>query len=145
MLAYSSFSFIGGRLVGRFGINRLIHLGSLLGFVSGLAMFLLALAEQNNIWAIIIPMFGFIGSLSFILPQATAGALSPFRNMAGSAMSTLGFLQTCISAVVAATASVLYDGTQMPMVTIIAVFGVGTLFSYYGFIQPLEKKKSCKQ
>ncbi len=139
MLAYSSFSFIGGKLVGRLGINRLIHLGSLLGFVSGLTMFFLALAGQNNIWAIIIPMFGFIASLSFILPQATAGALSPFGDMAGSAMSNLGFLQTCISAVVAGIASVLFDGTQMPMVTIIAVFGVGTLLSYYGFIRPLEE------
>lgn len=140
MLAYSSFSFIGGRLVGWLGINRLIHLGSLLGFVSGLAMFFLAVAGQNNIWAIIVPMFGFIASLSFILPQATAGALSPFGDIAGSAMSNLGFLQTCISAVVAGIASFLYDGTQMPMVTIIAVFGMGTLFSYYGFIRPLEKE-----
>lgn len=139
MIAYSLFSFIAGRLVSKLGIDRLIHMGAAIGCISGIAMWASAVAGINTAWAITIPMFGYIAALAFILPQATAGALSPFGNMAGSAMSNLGFIQTCIAASVAALSGILYDGTQMPMVTIIALLGIGSLASYYGLVKPLKK------
>ena len=101
-------------------------------------MWACAAAGYNTVWAIIIPMFGYIAALSFILPQATAGALSPFGDMAGSAMSNLGFIQTCIAAATAAISGILFNNTQMPMVTIIALFSVGSLASYYGLVKPLR-------
>lgn len=138
MIAYSLFSFIAGRLVSRIGIDGLIHAGAIIGCMSGIAMWGSAVAGYNTVWALIIPMFGYIAALSFILPQATAGALSPFGHMAGSAMSNLGFIQTCIAATIAGISGLLFDGTQMPMVTIIAVMGIGSLASYYGLIRPLK-------
>ncbi len=138
MIAYSLFSFIAGKLVSRLGIDKLIHTGTLIGCLSGIAMWACAAAGYNTVWAIIIPMFGYIAALSFILPQATAGALSPFGDMAGSAMSNLGFIQTCIAAATAAISGILFNNTQMPMVTIIALFSVGALASYYGLVKPLR-------
>ena len=138
MIAYSLFSFIAGRLVSRIGIDGLIHAGAIIGCMSGIAMWGSAVAGYKTVWALIIPMFGYIAALSFILPQATAGALSPFGHMAGSAMSNLGFIQTCIAATIAGISGLLFDGTQMPMVTIIAVMGIGSLASYYGLIRPLK-------
>ena len=138
MIAYSLFSFIAGKLVSRLGIDKLIHTGTLIGCLSGITMWACAAAGYNTVWAIIIPMFGYIAALSFILPQATAGALSPFGDMAGSAMSNLGFIQTCIAAVTAAISGILFNNTQMPMVTIIALFSVGALASYYGLVKPLR-------
>jgi len=138
MIAYSLFSFIAGRLVSRLGIDKLIHAGTLIGCVSGITMWACGAAGFNTVWAIIIPMFGYIAALSFILPQATAGALSPFGGMAGSAMSNLGFIQTCIAATTAAISGILFNNTQMPMVTIIAIFSVGSLASYYGLVKPLR-------
>ncbi|MGB0577192.1 MAG: multidrug effflux MFS transporter [Alphaproteobacteria bacterium] len=142
MIAYSLFSFIAGRLVSRIGIDGLIHSGAVIGCVSGLAMWGSAVAGYNTMWALIIPMFGYIAALSFILPQATAGALSPFGDMAGSAMSNLGFIQTCIAATIAGISGLLFDGTQMPMVAIIAVMGIGSLVSYYGLVRPLRNLPS---
>ena len=139
MIAYSLFSFIAGRLVSRIGIDGLIHAGAIIGCASGIAMWGSAVAGYHTMWALIIPMFGYIAALSFILPQATAGALSPFGHMAGSAMSNLGFIQTCIAATIAAISGILFDGTQIPMVTIIALLGVGSLASYYGLVRPLKK------
>jgi len=142
MIAYSLFSFIAGRLVSRIGIDGLIHAGAIIGCTSGIAMWGSAVAGYHTMWALIIPMFGYIAALSFILPQATAGALSPFGHMAGSAMSNLGFIQTCIAATIAAISGILFDGTQIPMVTIIALLGVGSLVSYYGLVRPLKKPTS---
>lgn len=138
MIAYSLFSFIAGKLVSRLGIDKLIHAGTVIGCVSGITMWGCGAAGFNTVWAIIIPMFGYIAALSFILPQATAGALSPFGDMAGSAMSNLGFIQTCIAATTAAISGVLFNNTQMPMVTIIAILSVGSLASYYGLVKPLR-------
>jgi hypothetical protein len=53
-------------------------------------------------------------------------------------MSNLGFIQTCIAAVTAAISGILFNNTQMPMVTIIALFSVGALASYYGLVKPLR-------
>ena len=138
MIAYSLFSFIAGKLVSRIGMDKLIHAGALIGCLSGITMWACAAAGCNTVWAIIIPMFGYIAALSFILPQATAGALSPFGDIAGSAMSNLGFIQTCIAAATAAISGILFNNTQMPMVTIIALFSVGSLASYYGLVKPLR-------
>ena len=138
MIAYSLFSFIAGKLVSRIGMDKLIHAGALIGCLSGITMWACAAAGYNTVWAITIPMFGYIAALSFILPQATAGALSPFGDMAGSAMSNLGFIQTCIAAATAAISGILFNNTQMPMVTIIAIFSVGSLASYYGLVKPLR-------
>ncbi|MBK17937.1 MAG: hypothetical protein CMM52_03750 [Rhodospirillaceae bacterium] len=139
MIAYSLFSFIAGRIVGRFGIDGVIHAGAAIGCLSGMAMWGCAIIGINDIWAIIVPMFGYMAALAFILPQATAGALSPFGDMAGSAMSNLGFIQTCIAAAIAALSGFLYDGTQMPMATIIALLGIGSLVSYYGLVKRLKR------
>lgn len=140
MIAYSLFSFISGRIVIKVGIDGLIQAGSIMACISGILMFGLAIAGINNVWAIIFPMFGYIAALSFILPQATAGALSPFGSMAGSAMSNLGFLQTCVAAGVAALCGLLYDGTQMPMVTMIGALSIGIFLSNIFLVRRLPKE-----
>jgi DHA1 family bicyclomycin/chloramphenicol resistance-like MFS transporter len=139
MLGYSFFSFVSGRLVMRLGIGRLIGLGSVIGAASGLAMLFLALADVNTLWAIMVPMFGVVAALSFVMPAATAGALSPFGDMAGSAMANFGFLQTGFSAAISALVGLSFDGTQMPMVITISILCCALLAVYLVFIRPLTK------
>ena len=142
MAVYSVFSFVSGRLVVRLGLDNLIGIGSVVGAVSGICLLGLALAGIDTLWAIMVPMLGVMISLSFVLPTATAGAMSPFGNMAGSAMANLGFLQTCVSASVSAIVGLAFDGTQMPMVVAIAVMCVALLFAYLMLIRPLQKAGS---
>ncbi|MDC0033695.1 multidrug effflux MFS transporter, partial [Alphaproteobacteria bacterium] len=99
MLGYMIFSFVAGRIVGRLGLERLIGLGSIIGAASGLTMLVLALAGFDTLWAIMVPMLGIMIALAFVVPSATAGAISPFGDMAGSAMANFGFIQTIISAI----------------------------------------------
>ena len=142
MIGYSLFGYLAARLVGRLGIGRLVAFGTVTGAICGLAMLALALAGVDTIWAIAVPMFGFMAAFSFVVPAATAGALSPFGDMAGSAMANLAFLQTCFSAAIAALAGLLFDGTQMPMVTMIAVLGVASLLAWLFLVRPLERRRA---
>jgi DHA1 family bicyclomycin/chloramphenicol resistance-like MFS transporter len=139
MIGYTSCSYIGGRIVGRLGLERLIGLGSIIGAFSGLLMLALALMGINTLWAIMVPMLGIMISLAFVVPCATAGALSPFGDMAGSAMANFGFLQTCFSAVVAFFVGFLFNGTQIPMVITISLLSIGLFFAYFFLVRPFGK------
>lgn len=139
MFGYMACSFIGGRIVVRLGLERLIGLGCIIGAISGIFMLVLALMGINTLWAIMLPMLGVMISLAFVVPAATAGALSPFGHMAGSAMANFGFLQTCFSAIVASIVGLLFDGTQMPMVIFISVLCMGLVFAYVFLVRPLGK------
>lgn len=137
MFGYMACSFIGGRLVGRLGLERLIGLGCVIGAASGIVMLALAVIGINTLWAIMLPMLGVMISLAFVVPSATAGALSPFGHMAGTAMANFGFLQTCFSAIVSSIVGFLFDGTQLPMVISISILCVGLGFAYVFFVRPL--------
>ena len=139
MFGYMVCSFIGGRIVVRLGLERLIGLGCIIGAISGIFMLVLALMGINTLWAIMLPMLGVMISLAFVVPAATAGALSPIGHMAGSAMANFGFLQTCFSAIVASIVGLLFDGTQMPMVIFISVLCTGLVFAYVFLVRPLGK------
>lgn len=139
MLGYMASSFIAGRIVGRLGLERLIGLGSLIGAISGFVMLGLALANVDTLWAIMVPMLGIVVALAFVVPSGTAGAISPFGHMAGSAMANFGFLQTCFSAIVASIVGLLFDGTQMPMVITICILCTGLFIAYFFLVRPLGK------
>jgi len=137
MIGYIASSFVAGRIVGRLGLERLIGLGSIIGAVSGIAMLVLALAGMDTLWAIMVPMLGIVMALAFVVPSATAGAISPFGYMAGSAMANFGFLQTCFSAIVSTIVGIFFDGTQIPMVVTIAIMCTGLFFAYFFLVRPL--------
>jgi DHA1 family bicyclomycin/chloramphenicol resistance-like MFS transporter len=139
MCGYVLSSFIAGRIVGRMGLERLIGLGSIIGAISGLLMLGLALIGINTLWAIMVPMLGIVVALAFVVPSATAGAISPFGHMAGSAMANFGFIQTCFSAIVSSAVGILFDGTQMPMVITVCVLCTGLFFAYFFLVRPLGK------
>ena len=54
------------------------------------------------------------------MPQATAGALTPFPEIAGSASSLLSFCQFVLASTAALVVGMTFDGTQRPMATTIA-------------------------
>ena len=138
MVGYSVFGYASGRTVGRFGIDRMIAIGTLTGAIAALLMLGMALSGVRTLWAIMAPMALFMASYAFVIPPATAGALTPFGSMVGSAMANLGFLQTCGSAIAATIAGILFDGTQMPMVTLFAFFALSSAAAWYFLVRPLR-------
>ncbi len=117
-------AWLAGRLVGRFGINRLLIAGVAISALSGLAMIFLALGGWATREAIIAPSFAFLVGFALIAPTATAGALSPFPEMAGRASSLVGFCQHGTGSFVAIVIGLAADGTQMPMAWAMAISGI---------------------
>ncbi len=93
-------TFVGGRLVTKLGLNRMIKWGVLFGVLGGGLMLLLALLELRTPYAIILPMWVFIFGLAFVNPNSVASALQPFPAIAGSASSITNFIRGIFGAAV---------------------------------------------
>ncbi len=115
---------IGSTLVRRWGIERMVRRWSVLLLAAALAMGTLALARVDHPLAIVMPMFFYMVAFTTTMPQATAGALTPFPDVAGAAASLLAFVQFITGALAALVVGIAYDGTQRPMALVIAGAGV---------------------
>jgi MFS transporter, DHA1 family, multidrug resistance protein len=114
----------GSRLVGRLGSLRIVRRGAALVAASGAALAALALAGASHWSALVLPMIGYLFGCALMIPNATAAALSPFPQMAGSASSLLGAIPFGLGALLSALLAAAFDGTTRPMALAIAVFGV---------------------
>ncbi len=83
---------VGSRLVRRWGIDALIRRASVLLVVAGIAVAALAWAGVEHPLAVVVPMFFYMAALMATMPPATAGALTPFPQIAGAASSLLSFV-----------------------------------------------------
>lgn len=126
---------LAGRYVVRLGIDALLRTGILLAALGGGGMGILAWSGVASVPAIVVPAFVYLTGFSLIVPQAMAGALSPFARIAGSASSLLGFLQVTVGALTAALVGAFSDGTQVPMTTAIFLASVTGLVGYF-FVVP---------
>jgi DHA1 family bicyclomycin/chloramphenicol resistance-like MFS transporter len=121
---------IGSRVVRRIGIARLVHTGTALMLVAGITLGALSLAEVHHPAAVIVPMFAFMVTFTLTMPTATAGALTPFPQIAGSASSLLAFCQFVVASTAALVVGLTLDGTTRPMSLAIAAASIGAFASY---------------
>jgi MFS transporter, DHA1 family, multidrug resistance protein len=112
---------IASRVVRRFGIDRVIRFAAGLALAAGAAMAALAWSGVNHPAAVVVPMFVYMVALMLTLPQAMAGAMTPFPRMAGAATSLQQFGQFAFGSTAALLVGLTYDHTQRPMATTIAV------------------------
>ena len=97
-LSFLAGTFISGKLVARLKLDQMVGLGIAIGSAGGLTMAGLAIFGVNFPAAVIIPMAIFVFGLALVIPHATAAALTPLSNTAGTASSVSGFLQSMTSA-----------------------------------------------
>ena len=104
------------RLVGRFGVDRLLRWGVWSASLFGLLLAALGWVGIHHWLAVIGPMFFSMFAFSFIYPQSIAGALQPFPHVAGAASSLVGFTQQIVGAAAGViVAALTTDGTQMAL------------------------------
>ena len=115
--------FASGFLIGRIAMDRLLQIGILASLGSGLAMVAWTILVTQPVLAVVIPAALFLISFSLIVPNATAGAISPFPHMAGAASSLIGFLQFAAASLVAIAVGWLSDGSGHIMA--VAITGSG--------------------
>ena len=112
---------IASRVVRRYGIDRVIRFAAGLGLAAGATMAVLAWAGIDHPMAIVLPMFVYMVSLMLTAPQAMAGSMTPFPEIAGAAASLQQFGQFVFASTAALIVGLTYDHTTRPMATTIAV------------------------
>jgi len=137
MLGQISGGYAGSRLVHHLGIARMVRIGTALGLGAGVVLGTLAWAGVSHWSAVVLPMLVYIFGCAFVIPNATAAALSPFPQIAGIASSLLGVLPFGLGAVVSAVLGVTFDGTTRPMTLAIAIFGLGAFVAERAFFRKL--------
>ncbi|MBI4290664.1 MAG: multidrug effflux MFS transporter [Betaproteobacteria bacterium] len=125
------------RLVMRYGMDRMIRIGTVLAFGSGVVMTALAWLRVDHVAATVAPAFVFLFAVNFVIPHATAGALSPYPKISGAASSLLGFIQLAAGAATSYALGATYDGTPLPLAIAFGLAGVASLLAYVFLVLPL--------
>jgi len=75
-------------------------------------------------------LFFVVALRGLTFPNASAGAMAPFPDKAGSASALLGSVQFAIAAIASGAVSLFHNGTALPMAGVIAVCGLLALVCY---------------
>jgi len=132
LFALNGFGLIAGsqvnaRLVGRFGPALLLRRGLLAIVVSAAALLAVVVSGGLGVWAVLIPMFVIVSSLSFVLPNSTALALADHASVAGTASALLGVMQFSVGALVAPLVGAGGTDSAVPMAAIMTAVALGGL------------------
>jgi len=115
---------VNARMVGRFGPAWLLSRAVWVYLAAALVLLLIASLHTERLWPLLVPLFVYIASLGYIIPNSSACAMTGQGRRAGSASALLGCLQFSVAAGAAALVGVLHDGTAVPMATVISLCGV---------------------
>jgi DHA1 family bicyclomycin/chloramphenicol resistance-like MFS transporter len=77
--------------------------------------------------SVVLPVAIYLAGLGMVLPQALAGAMTPFPERAGAASALLGFIQQCVAALCGAIVGWLLGQSAWPLAAAVATMGCATL------------------
>lgn len=123
---------IGASQLNRFLLARVAGAGILsralvVTATAGLALLITAGTGIGGLAGLLVPLFVYIASLGFVLPNVIATALASQGGNAGTASALLGTLQFGAGASVGIVLGALGAGTAVPMAALIAVCGLAAL------------------
>jgi DHA1 family bicyclomycin/chloramphenicol resistance-like MFS transporter len=117
---------VNARVVGRFGTDRLLRMGTIGAAVAGLAVALVAGTGWGGLAGLVVTLFLFISTAGFIVANAIVGALARSPGRAGSVSALAGAAQYGSGMVGSALVGAFADGTPSPMGWVVAVAGIGS-------------------
>jgi DHA1 family bicyclomycin/chloramphenicol resistance-like MFS transporter len=118
---------LNARLVGRYGPGLLLRRGLASIAISAAVLLAVSIAGGLGVWAVLIPMFAIVSSLSFVLPNATALALTDHPSVAGTASALLGVIQFSVGAVVAPVVGAGGTDSAVPMAAVMTTAAAGAV------------------
>lgn len=127
------------RVAHRIGMDLMIRIGVILAATAGIGMLGFVLSGNISVYTLMGPVVLVLTSLAFIIPGTTAGAMSPFAEMAGAASSLLGFIQFLAASVATTMIGLLNDGTPLPMAAAVFVCTICAALSYVFLVRPLRR------
>ena len=132
---------LSGRLVTRFGLDRMLEYGTRGVALAGVVLALFAFSGIVHVATIVLPMMAYMCSLALSAPQAIAGALAPFPRSAGSASSLLGFFQSTTSASVGMGVALCFDGTPRAMAGFVCLLGLMTFLAHRLIVRRIPEQE----
>jgi len=94
---------------------------------AGIVLLIMAWSGAGGLPGLLAPLFVYIASLGFVLPNVIATALASQGRNAGAASALLGTLQFGAGAAAGMLLGALGDGTAVPMAALIATCGLAAL------------------
>jgi MFS transporter, DHA1 family, multidrug resistance protein len=131
VIGFMTGTLLGPMLTARRGLNYSLEIGVSISALGGGLMLLAALMDYNFVAAVMGPMIVYSIGLGLVLPQSQAGAMAPFPEKAGLASALMGFLMLGFAALLGYVIAVLYDGTQIVMVSAIASMGILAFIAFH--------------
>lgn len=122
--------FLNSRLVAIFGMRRLAH-GAMLIFVAGsLIWFAMTLFGTPPLWLFLAMTVLVMPLVTFGFPNVGALSMEPLGEVAGTATSVFGAIQTVGGAILGWAVAQSFDGTLRPVMASLCIFGVCTLVCF---------------
>jgi DHA1 family bicyclomycin/chloramphenicol resistance-like MFS transporter len=115
------------RMQRRHSPERVLFAALLLQAVAAVVFVIDAFAGWGGLFGILVPLFFWVATMGFVIPNTTALAMGPFAANAGAASAMLGVLQFVLAAGSSALVAALADGTARPMVACMALFSILSL------------------
>ncbi|MBA3536482.1 MAG: Bcr/CflA family drug resistance efflux transporter, partial [Tatlockia sp.] len=128
--AMGSAGAINGKYVKRFGGKSMLRLGWALMFTAGCLLLIGQWLFGVNLYAIILPVFLFYFGVTFIWPNAFAGAFTPFGAIAGYAGSLYSFMQLGGGAFIGSITAYLPANSSLAMALIFIAAPILAWISY---------------
>lgn len=121
---------VNARLIRHFEMTRILRTGNFIQTLFGVVLAALALTGMGELYGLAGALFGYIACIGLVLPNASALAMAPHGERAGSAAALLGTLQFALAAVSAMAVGAIHDATALPMAGLVAICGaLGALAS----------------
>jgi DHA1 family bicyclomycin/chloramphenicol resistance-like MFS transporter len=124
-------SYINSRLVMRFGIRRMLVVGTSTALFGGLLLALVVTLNIGGLTAIVLTIAIYMVPHNITNANATSGALEKFPHIAGTASALIGAIRFGMGAAVGALVGVLHDGTALPTAYVIAACAIASAASYW--------------
>ena len=144
-LAYGLSGLFNGRLVIKFGAANMMRFGWALMLIAGLFMLLGHLLIGMSAWAIFVPAILFFIGSTFIYPNASAIAMTPFGKVAGYAAALYSFIQVAGAAFFGALVSHLPSINQLPLAVAFILAAILCLLIYEGVVHRANNRMRAGQ
>jgi MFS transporter, DHA1 family, multidrug resistance protein len=113
---------IATRLVVRLGLDRTIGAGVVVIAAGALSLALAVATGVPGLW-LVAAMALYLAGVGLAMPQAVAGALTPFPDRAGTAASLMGLVQQAMAAIVAAVIGGFLIQSAWPVTGVVVAMG----------------------
>ncbi|MFL5084497.1 MAG: multidrug effflux MFS transporter [Xanthobacteraceae bacterium] len=117
-------TFFASVVVSRIGLGSTIGIGACGLAAGGFAMSIALALGSHSTAAVALPMTLYLFGLGLAMPQAMAGALTPFPHRAGAASSLAGFVQQSSAAILGAVVGHMLGDSAWPLAGPLAAMGL---------------------